>query len=212
MGEWMGIKEAGLAIVSYSSTYNSQKRDSQTCGRKISKRQSVTKRIERRHALLLLFSEPGCKQNKILLTSLSTLANEAPPVDRCRFKGLAPAGLAAPAPAAAVVSGKPVGAVDGAGGTGSGRRRIPKMSPSPSMMTCCTLSTTNCSWLLSLAAWLWLLFPLMNSDSTELPGSCKSSSSFWRGRILSSPDQAGSALSTQQLTFFAASFCEAATK
>lgn len=80
---------------------------------------------------------------QILLTSLSTLANDPPPVDRCRFKGLAPVACLA---AAAVVAAAAAAAVSGAelppadvavgatGWTTSGLRRIPKMSPSPSMI------------------------------------------------------------------------------
>lgn len=80
----------------------------------------------------------------MLLTSVSTLANGPPPIDRCRFKGLAPVAclaaaaeaVAAPAPA---LSGAELPAladvaVGKAGWTTSGRRRIPKMSPSPSMI------------------------------------------------------------------------------
>lgn len=72
-----------------------------------------------------------------LLTSLSTLANAPPPADRCLFKGLAPVACLA---AAAAVSGgvlpaPPVDVAAGAAGlTASGLLRIPKMSPSPSMI------------------------------------------------------------------------------
>ena len=80
------------------------------------------------------------------LTLLSNLADEAPPVERCLFNGLAPAAcLAAVAVAEAeeaAASGNAV-VVDGAGWTGSGRRRIPKMSPSPSIITYCTRSSAN---------------------------------------------------------------------